>query len=177
MTATRQGFRVELAPALEQRRCLGRHAGLWRVVENFCLELVKAAYEQREAQKTYGITGAGLTPVPWSAPALERAWRAAHPERFPWFGEDGLSSRVPKEACRVRAAGFGNFFDSRGGKRKGREVGFPGWRKRKHGSRFGYDADRARPCGARAATLPGVGKVATLEDMSWLTDRITDGRA
>ncbi|WP_229691358.1 helix-turn-helix domain-containing protein, partial [Sphaerisporangium melleum] len=173
----RQGYRVELAPTLEQRARLGRHAGLSRVVENFCLEKVKAAFEQREAEKTYGIAGKDLTPVPWSAPALERMWRLEHRGRYPWFSEDGLSSRVPKEACRVRAAGFKNFFDSRSGKRKGRKVGFPDWRKRKHGSRFRYDADRARPVTTRAVRLPGVGTVRVLEDMSWLTGRIADGRA
>ncbi|MBB5783586.1 RNA-guided endonuclease InsQ/TnpB family protein [Nonomuraea jabiensis] len=174
---TRQGFRVELAPTLEQRARLGRHAGLSRVVENFCLEKVKAALAQREAEKTYGVLDKELTPVPWSAPALERLWRREHGERFPWFDAEGMSSRVPKEACRVRAAAFKNFFDSRSGKRKGRKVGFPGWRKRKHGSRFRYDADRARPESARVMRLPGVGKVRTLEDMTWLTDRISDGRA
>lgn len=173
----RQGYRVELAPTLEQRARLGRHAGLSRVVENFCLEKVKAALEQREAEKTYGIPEKDLTPVPWSAPALERLWRLEHRDRYPWFTQEGLSSRVPKEACRVRAAGFKNFFDSKSGKRKGRKIGFPGWRKRKHGSRFRYDAGRARPLSARVVTLPGVGKVRTLEDMSWLTGRIADGRA
>ncbi|MEV4469237.1 RNA-guided endonuclease TnpB family protein [Nonomuraea sp. NPDC049504] len=173
----RQGFRVELAPTLEQRARLGRHAGLSRVVENFCLEKVKAALEQREAEKTYGIPDADLTPVPWSAPALERLWRLEHRDRFPWFSGEGLSSRVPKEACRVRAAGFRNFFDSRSGRRKGRKVGFPGWRKRKHGSRFRYDADRARPEAARWVRMPGVGKVRTREDMSWLMGRIADGCA
>ncbi|SEU44208.1 RNA-guided endonuclease InsQ/TnpB family protein [Nonomuraea wenchangensis] len=173
----RQGFRVELAPTLEQRARLGQHAGLSRVVENFCLEKVKAALEQREAEKTYGIADSDLTPVPWSAPALERLWRLEHRDRYRWFTEEGLSSRVPKEACRVRAAGFKNFFDSRSGTRKGRKVGFPDWRKRKHGSRFRYDADRARPLSARVVALPGVGKVSTFEDMSWLTDRIPDGRA
>lgn len=106
----RQGYRVELAPTHEQRQRLGQHAGLSRVVENFCLERVKAALAQREAEKTYGIADKDLTAVPWSAPALERAWRQAHPERFGWFTADDLSSRVPKEACRVRAAGFRNFF-------------------------------------------------------------------
>jgi putative transposase len=146
-------------------------------VENFCLEKVKAALEQREAEKTYGVPGKDLTPVPWSAPALERLWRLEHRDRHPWFTEEGLSSRVPKEACRVRAAGFKNFFDSRSGKRKGRKVDFPDWRKRKHGSRFRYDAATARPHGSRAVHLPMIGKVRTLEDMSWLTDRIGDGRA
>ncbi|MGH3861049.1 RNA-guided endonuclease InsQ/TnpB family protein [Actinokineospora sp.] len=169
---SRQGFRVELAPTEEQRIRLGQHAGLSRLVENFALETVKAALDQRAAEKTYGIPEGELTLVPWSAPALESAWRAAHPDRFPWFVEAGLSSRVPKEACRVRAAGFRAFFDSRSGKRKGRTIGFPCWRRRKHGGRFRYDADRATPVDPRTVRLPGVGKVATREDMSWLVDRL-----
>lgn len=173
----RQGYRIELGPTLEQRARLSQHAGLSRVVENFCLEKVKAALEQREAEKTYGIPDSDLTPVPWSAPALERMWRLEHRDRYPWFAEAGLSSRVPKEACRIRAAGFKNFFDSRSGKRKGAKVGFPVWRKRKHGSRFRYDAATAYPHTSRFAHLPMIGKVRTLEDMSWLTDRIVDGRA
>jgi putative transposase len=177
VSRVKQGFRVELQPTAEQRQRLGQHAGLSRVVENFCLELVKATIDQRNAEKTYGVPEAELTPVPWSAPTLERAWRAAHPTRYPWFAAEGLSSRVPKEACRVRAAGLKNWADSRKGARKGRKLGFPTWRKRRHGSRFRYDADRTRPAGVRAVALPGVGTVATREDMSWLTERITDGRA
>jgi len=125
---------------------------LSRVVENFCLELVKAALDQRAVEKTYGIPDEQLTLVPWSAPVLEKAWRSAHPTRYPWFAEAGLSSRIPKEACRVRAAGLRNWADSHKGARKGRKLGFPTWRKRRHGSRFRYDADRARPAGVRAVT-------------------------
>jgi putative transposase len=173
----RQGFRIELAPTDEQAVMMGRHAGLSRVVENFCLETVQRKKAQQEAEKTYGITGDDLTKVPWSAPALEKEWRAAHPERYPWFTEGKLSSRVPKEACRVRAAGLKNYFDSRAGKRSGARLGWPRWRKRKHGSRFRYDADRAKPLGARTVHLPAIGEVATREDMSWLTDRMTSGKA
>jgi putative transposase len=173
----KQGFRIELRPTAEQRQRLSQHAGLSRVVENFCLELVKAALDQRNAEKTYGVPDIDLTPVPWSAIDMEKAWRAAHPTLYPWFTAEGLSSRVPKEACRVRAAGLKNWADSRRGKRKGPRISFPKWRKRKHGSRFRYDADRARPTGIRTVALPGVGVVRTLEDMSWLTERNDGGRA
>ncbi|HVK26138.1 MAG TPA: RNA-guided endonuclease TnpB family protein [Actinokineospora sp.] len=177
MEVSRQGFRVELAPTDVQRVRLGQHAGLSRLVENFALERVKAALDQRAAEKTYGVPDGELIPVPWSAPALESAWRAVHPRLFPWFADAGLSSRVPKEACRVRAAGFRVFFDSRSGKRKGRGMGFPSWRKRKHGGRFRYDADRARPVDVRTVRLPGVGAVSTREDMTWLVDRFAGGHA
>lgn len=168
---------MELAPTADQRHRLGMHAGLSRVVENFCLELIKAALNQREAEKTYGIPEAELTKVPWSAPALESAWRAAHPERYPWFTTEALSSRVPKEACRSRAAGFRNFFAGRSGSRRGRRMGFPAWRKRRNGGKFRYDADRSRPLGVREAHLPGIGSVPTREDMSWLVEKISTGKA
>jgi putative transposase len=68
-----------------------------------------------------------------------------------------------------------NWADSRRGKRKGKRVGFPGWRKRKHGSRFRYDAATAHPAGCRIVHLPKVGGVATREDMSWLVGRLATG--
>lgn len=173
----KQGVRFELAPDDEQAVLMGRHCGLSRVVENFCLETVRAKWAQRTAEQSYGITGDDLTTVPWSAPALEREWRVAHPVLFPWFTEQRMSSRVPKEACRVRAAGFSNYLNSKHGKRKGVRMGFPSWRKRKHGSRFRYDADRARPVNAHTVRLPAIGDVQTREDMSWLVDRMTIGQA
>lgn len=156
---------------------MGRHAGLSRVVENFCLETVRKKWAQRKAEESYGIIGDDLTKVPWSAPALEKEWRAAHPELFPWFCEGKLSSRIPKEACRMRAAGFSNYLKSKQGRRQGPHVGFPKWRKRKHGSRFRYDADRAKPLDTRTARLPAIGDVTVREDMSWLVDRMATGQA
>ncbi|MFE5581945.1 RNA-guided endonuclease InsQ/TnpB family protein [Kitasatospora sp. NPDC056531] len=175
----KQGLRYELAPDAGQAVLMGRHCGLSRVVENFCLETVRKKWAQRKAEETYGITGDQLTRVPWSAPApaLEAEWRARHPELFPWFGEGKLSSRIPKEACRVRAAGFSNYLKSKQGKRKGQRMGFPTWRKRKDGSRFRCDADRAKPLDARTVRLPAIGDVVVREDMSWLTGRMASGQA
>jgi putative transposase len=56
-------------------------------------------------------------------------------------------------------------------------MGFPTWRRRKDGSRFRYDADRARPLDARTVRLPAIGDVAVREDMSWLTGRMAGGHA
>ncbi|MET9312759.1 RNA-guided endonuclease TnpB family protein [Kribbella sp. NPDC003505] len=172
----KQGLRFELAPTPAQAALMSRHAGLSRLVENFCLETVRKRWAQRKAEETYGISGADLTRVPWTAPALEKLWRAEHPQSFPWFNESKLSSRIPKEACRARAAGFANYLRSKQGKRKGDRVGFPTWRKRKHGTRFRYDGDRAKPLNTHGVRLPAIGIVATRENMSWLTERMTSGR-
>jgi len=175
---TLQGFKVELGPTRDQVGRLAQHAGLHRVVFNHGLAHVKAVMGQRAAEKTYGIGDAELTPaVGWSAPALEKYWRATHGRAYPWFVAEGLSSRVPKEACRALAAALSNWAASRTGQRKGRRVGFPRFRRRKNGSRFRMDADRARPVDVRHVRIPAVGMVRALEDMSWLTDRIADGRA
>jgi putative transposase len=178
VSRAKQGFRVELAPTIEQVEAMGRHAGLSRFVENFCLDKIRAAFAQRAAEQTYGVPAARLTRAPWTAVDLEKLWRAEHPDVAPWFAESGLSSRIPKEACRLRAAGLRNWWQSKTGKREGRKVGFPRLRKRKHGSRFRYDADRARPVSASTVKLPGIpGPVATREDATWLTERLADGRA
>ena len=140
MSRLKQGFRVELAPTAVQVEAMGRHAGLSRFVENFALDKIRAAFTQRAAEKTYGIPADELTKAPWSGIDLEKLWRAEHADVAPWFAEAGMSSRVPKEACRLRAAGLKNWLDSKTGKRKGRKVDFPKLRKRKHGSRFRYDA-------------------------------------
>lgn len=175
---TMQGFRVEVSPTVEQRAAMGRHAGLSRVVENFCLDKIRAAFAQRAAEQTSGAPTAQLTKAPWTAVDLERLWRAEHRTVAPWFAESGLSSRVPKEACRLRAAGLKNWWGSKSGKRKGPKVKFPTLRKRKHGSRFRYDADRAKPADERGVKLPGVpGAVRTAEPLSWLVERLSDGRA
>ncbi|MEV4807277.1 hypothetical protein AB0K18_45395 [Nonomuraea sp. NPDC049421] len=55
------------------------------------------------------MTGKDLTPVLWSAPALERAWRAEHRQRFPWFTADGeamtwLTDRLTDGQARVLGA-------------------------------------------------------------------------
>jgi putative transposase len=173
----KQGFRIELAPTPEQVQAMGRHAGLSRFVENFALDKIRAAFAQRAAEESYGIPAAQRTRGPWSGIDLEKLWRAEHPTVAPWFAESGLSSRVPKEACRLRAAGLKNWWESKTGKREGPKLKFPTLRKRKHGSRFRYDADRARPVNADTVTLPGVGRVAVRERMSWLVDRIAAGTA
>lgn len=175
---TLQGFRVELAPTPAQAQRLAQHAGLHRVVFNHCLARVKAVLGQRAAERTYGLTDDELTPtVGWSAPALERYWRATHGEAYPWFTAEGLSSRVPKEACRALAAALSNWAKSKAGARKGRRVGFPRFRRRKDGATCRFDAHTAHPASSRLVHVPTIGKVAAREDMGWLTDRIAGGRA
>jgi putative transposase len=47
-----EGFRIEVSPTAEQRTEMGGHAGLSRVVENFCLDKIRDAFAQRAAELT-----------------------------------------------------------------------------------------------------------------------------
>lgn len=115
MSRLKQGFRIELAPTPDQVEWLGRHAGLSRFVENYALDRIRAAFAQRAAEQTYGVPVEHLTKAPWTGIDLEKLWRAEHWAVAPWFAESGLSSRIPKEACRLRAAGLKNWWESKAG--------------------------------------------------------------
>src|SRR5258708_40309217 len=108
-----QGFRVEVSPNVEQRAALGRHAGLSRVVENFCLDKIRAAFAQRAAEQTYGIPAEQLTKAPWTGIDLEKLWRGEHPQAAPGVAETGLASGVPPGAGRPRAGGVEELAGSR----------------------------------------------------------------
>jgi len=55
-------YQFALDPTPTQERALRSHAGAARVAFNWGLARVKANLSQREAEKSYGITGDDLTP-------------------------------------------------------------------------------------------------------------------
>jgi len=84
---TLQAFRFALDPNDAQRAGLSRHAGAARFVFNWGLARVKAGVSQREAERSYGILEADLTPVPWTLAALRLEWNRAKGEVAPWWSE------------------------------------------------------------------------------------------
>src|SRR5882757_729958 len=121
---TLQGYRFALDPTPAQDRALRSHCGGARFAFNWGLRRVRANLGQREAEKSYGITGEDLTPaLSWSAYSLRRDWNAAKAQVAPWWAENS------KEAysCGLAnlAASLANWKDSRAGKRKGARAGFP----------------------------------------------------
>jgi putative transposase len=175
---TMQGFRIEVSPTAVQRTAMGRHAGLSRVVENFCLDKIRAAFAQRAAEATYDIPAEQRTPPPGRRSTWNGCGAPNTAPCTPGSPGQGCRRGCRRKPARLRAAGLKNWHDAKTGKRKGPKVKFPTLRKRKHGSRFRYDGDRAKPAGDHTMTLPGVpGTVQSREDLSWLTSRLADGRA
>ncbi|KDA43561.1 IS607 family element RNA-guided endonuclease TnpB, partial [Frankia sp. BMG5.23] len=173
---TLQAYRFALDPNQAQLAGIRRHAGASRFAYNWGLARVKAAHAQRDAEQSYGLTGDLLTPVPWTLPALRLAWNAVKRDIAPWWDE------CSKEAFRAGldqlARGLKNVTDSRQGKRKGRRVGFPRFKKRGRArDSFRYTTGAYGPADETYVKLPRIGRVKVHEPMGALTGRLADGRA
>ena len=117
-------YRFALDPTPAQERALRSHAGAARVAFNWGLARVKANLSQREAEKSYGITGDDLTPsLSWSLHSLRKDWNAAKAQLAPWWAE--CSKEASNTGLDQLARALTNWAGSRKGKRKGRPVGFP----------------------------------------------------
>jgi adenine phosphoribosyltransferase len=78
-----------------------------RVAYNWALARVRANWEQRAAEQTYGLTGDQLTPwVDTSAYGLRMAWNAVKREVAPWWAEN--SKEAYASGCANLAAALGN---------------------------------------------------------------------
>jgi putative transposase len=156
---TAQACRYALDPAPVQERAFRSRAGGARKAHNTMLGLVKAVMDQRAAERSYGIAGAGLTPaLDWSLAGLRKKWNACKGEVAPWWAENS------KEACNTGldalARGLDAWSKSRTGERAGKgdrlsgtEVGpFPavgavhdrddpggGWPAPRHPANSGHD--------------------------------------
>lgn len=169
-------YRFALHPTPAQERTLRSHAGAARVAFNWGLALVKANLSQRDAERSYGIEDADLTPsVSWSLAGLRKVWNQVKGQVAPWWRE--CSKEAFNTGLDQLARALDAWSKSRRGKRKGRAVGFPRFkakRKARPSIRFTTGALR---CEARHAVLPRIGRVKLHEDGRRLADLVTAGTA
>ena len=191
-------FRFCLDPTVEQCEVLARHAGASRFAFNECLRIVKTGLTQRKVDPD--------VEVPWSGFDLINAfngWKrtedagrvfAVDSEGVARLEVTGLRWRaevcqqVFEEAAADLGKGLKAWSDSRTGKRIGKRVGFPRFKKKtgtvasfrlrnKHPKdrppsiRVG---DNDRP---RSVALPGIGQVAVHDDTRRLRCMLAKGRA
>jgi putative transposase len=94
-----QAYRFALDPTPAQEQALRSHCGAQRFAYNWGLARVKATLAQREAERSYGIPEAQLTPAAsWSAWALRKEFNAVKDHMAPWWAENS------KEAVRHEVA-------------------------------------------------------------------------
>lgn len=191
-------FRFCLDPTVEQRDVLARHAGASRFAFNQCLRIVKTSLSGRR-------TDPGTT-VPWTVFDLintfngwkktEDAGRVFAVDAdggvevvvtgLSWRGD--VCQQVFEEAAVDLGKGLAAWSDSRSGKRKGRRVGFPRFKK-KTGDIPSFRLRNKHPKGKPAAirigdndrprslTLPGIGQIAVHDDTRRLRRMLAKDRA
>ncbi|MFD3428664.1 RNA-guided endonuclease InsQ/TnpB family protein [Nocardia fluminea] len=191
-------FRYCLDPTVEQSDALARHAGAARFAFNHSLHVVKAALEQRKSCPEYR--------VPWTRFDLINtfnAWKkTAAAGRIFVVREDGIievqatglvwrsqvCQQVFEEAAVDCSRALAAFSDSRKGKRAGKRVGFPRFKRKnrsvpsfrirnKH-TKAGWTAIRIGDDQiARSVTLPGIGAVRVRDDTRRLRRLLAKERA
>ena len=156
-----RGHVICLDPTAKQRNALARAAGTARFTYNWGLS---------EWGKQYK---AGGKPT---GPSLKRQFNAIKGEQFPWVLESPRDANSQPFADLGRA--FSNFFASLSGKRKGRKVGYPTFRRRGVDDSFyvANDKFKCRQRGKRGVVrLPVIGDVRMQEAFRW-QGKILSGR-
>ncbi|WP_375336048.1 IS607 family element RNA-guided endonuclease TnpB [Nocardia sp. SYP-A9097] len=173
-----QAYRFALDPTPAQERALRSHCGAQRVAYNWGLATVKANWEQREAELTYGIPEAARTqPLNWSAYALRKLWNPRKDEVAPWWSENSKESYASGLAN--LAVALANWSASKRGTRSGATVCFPRFKSKRSPLSCRFTTGGFGLAGARRrhVRLPSIGVVRTHESTRKLVRRIQRGVA
>jgi len=139
---------------------------------------IRANWAQRQAEESYGIPEAELTPWrDWSLPSLRRQWNQVKREIAPWWAENSKEAYSSGLACAARA--FDSYAVSRRGQRKGARVGRPRIKRKHRGvrsCRFNTGTIRVE-VDRHHVTLPRLGTIRTHESTCKLERRPASGRA
>ncbi|MGH7910113.1 MAG: IS607 family element RNA-guided endonuclease TnpB [Candidatus Dormibacteraceae bacterium] len=160
-----RAWRYALDVNREQGSRLASHCGASRVAFNFGLGLVKDRLDAR-------ATGEEVE-VPWSLPALRREWNQAKAEVAPWWEEN--SKEAYSSGLDGLARGLRGFSDSKGGRRQGRKVMFPRFRKKGDHDSCRFTTGALRVEDERHVVLPRLGRLRTWEDTSSLLRPLSTG--
>jgi putative transposase len=188
MMMVTQAYRFELDPSNAVRSVLRSHAGAARFAFNWGLAEVESRLKARTVLVALAVRqgatmaeaetwAAGLVgPIPWSLPALRRAWNRAKEEVAPWWAEN--SKEAYSAGLDALARALKDYFDSRRGVRGGNRVGWPK-PKCSRGRRrsFRYTTGAFGVVDARHVRFPRVGIVRTKEATTSLLKRLAAGTA
>ncbi|WP_324193771.1 IS607 family element RNA-guided endonuclease TnpB [Nocardia otitidiscaviarum] len=180
-----QAYKYALDPNTTATAALFGHCGAARFAYNHMLARVKAVLDQRTAETSYGLTGDALTPaLNWSAYGLRKDWNRRkntvavdRDTGMPWWSE--YSKEAYASATADLAAALKNWSASRSGRRAGKPMGFPRF-KRRRGDAVGsvrFTTGTIRLEGRTRVVLPVIGPVKTHESTRKLARRIEAGTA
>jgi putative transposase len=169
MAMVLQAYQFALDPTPRQDGSLASHTGAARFAYNWGLELVTTRLEQRKADPS--------VQVPWTLAELRWEWNRAKHDVAPWWAEN--SKEAYNSGLDALARALRNWSDSRNGRRKGRPMGFPRRKKKRHG-RVGcrFTTGQIKVIHDRKhIQLPRIGVVKTHESTRKLARRLEQGSA
>ena len=180
-------FCFTLRPTAEQEQALWRHAGASRFAFNQCLRFVVDGLEAKKAEPDRRVPWSGFDLIN-AINAWKRSEQAGVDEQgrvgLPWRGE--VCQQVFEEAAVDLGRALDGFSKSRRGKRRGKRVRFPRFKKRS-ASRQSFRlrnktsgqraAIRMGEGAARSVRLPKLGVVRVREDTRKLRRMLAGGRA
>ncbi|WP_221179335.1 IS607 family element RNA-guided endonuclease TnpB [Streptomyces botrytidirepellens] len=177
LVITTHAYRFALDPTPRQVGALLRHTGAARVAYNWLLAVVKANLSQREAERSYGMAEAELTPsLSWSMYSLRKAWNQAKADVAPWWPE--CSKEAYATGLDRLATALKNWSDSKKGRRRGPRMGFPRFKsKRKATPSVRFTTGVIRLDGRMHVVLPVLGRIKTHESTHKLGRLIEAGTA
>lgn len=172
--AVLQAYRFALDPTPAQERALASHAGAARFAYNWGLARVKAYLDAREWERR--ILGAAVSEAPWTLAALRRDWNEAKGQVAPWWAEN--SKEAYSSGLQALADGLNTWSQSRNGKRRGRRVGFPRFKRRGAvRESFRYTTGSFGVSGRSRIQLPRIGHVRSHEPTTKLSRKLAAGQA
>jgi putative transposase len=167
MATVLQAYQFALDPSPRKQRSLASHTGAARFAFNWGLGLVTTRLDQCRRGEDVA--------VPWTLPELRREWNRAKHEVAPWWTEN--SKEAYNSGLDALARALGNWSDSRNGRRKGRPLGFPRRKKKRHARvacRFTTGPIRVLP-DRKHIQLPRIGVIKTHESTRKLARRLERG--
>jgi putative transposase len=182
---THQAFRFELDPNNATRAKLASHVGAARFAYNWGLALVGghlaarrvltslAVREGASAERAVAWADGLLGPLPWSLPALRRAWNQAKAEVAPWWAENSKEAYTAGLDALARA--LDAWSKSRQGARAGRGVGFPRFKRKGSRRSFRITTGSFGVVDGRHVRLPRIGLVRSKEPTAKLAQRLDAG--
>jgi len=175
---------------------LGRHVGASRFAYNQCLALVKHALDARSRDASVKVPWTGFDLINafngWKRSGAAGRLFVVDPAGsttvqvtgLVWRGQ--VHQQVFEEAAVDLGRALGAFADSRRGRRAGRPVGFPRFKRKasavasfriRQKSTAGRASIRVGEAGPRTIRLPGIGVLAVREDTRRLRRMVGKGRA
>ncbi|KZS65605.1 hypothetical protein A4G26_27670 [Mycobacterium kansasii] len=191
-------FRFCLDPTVEQQDVLARHAGAARFAFNQCLAMVKTAFTGRKTDPSVEVPSTGFDLI-----NAFNGWKKTQDAGrvfaigtdsvaelvvtgLPWRNE--VCQQVFEEAAVDCGRALAAWSDSRSGKRKGKRVGFPRFKKKTSqiaSFRLRNKHPKGRPPAIRvgdnnrphSVTLPGIGQIGVHDDTRRLRRMLAKDRA